>query len=442
MKMEFEVLPDFISLWERNYWRYAILMGGRGAGRSTAASQYGVSRLPAKEYMRGAIMRAVLSDIRHSIWKETHDRILEQGIEKSFHIKDSDMQVKYGGNSLQAHGFRASSGSLTARLKSLANYNTVLIEEAEEIGEGEFRTLDDTLRTIQGDIHIIMMLNPPPKNHWIIQKWFDLEESEQEGFYIPKLKTSITDTLFITGNYRNNIDNLDKHTVERYEHYKITKPDYYWQMITGLVPEVVRGKIYRGWELINEVPKGATLLRFGVDWGWYPDNSAVIALYYYDGKYIIDELVVGTELEHEVLVAKIKNVSGWERIVAVCGADEPSSINIFQKHGIKAEKCDNSKGSVDYGIKIVSSKKIMVTKRSVNVWAGYEIYAWAEDKDGNPKGEPNHNGSDPMDAVRYAFASLSLTTGSGIKINKPGESYGVTGIRTSKVSVNIPKLHH
>ena len=78
MKIEFEVLPDFIPLWERNDWRYAILMGGRGAGRSTAASQYGVSRLPAREYMRGAIMRAVLSDIRHSIWKETNDRILEQ----------------------------------------------------------------------------------------------------------------------------------------------------------------------------------------------------------------------------------------------------------------------------------------------------------------------------------------------------------------------------
>jgi hypothetical protein len=50
---------------------------------------------------------------------------------------------------------------------------------------------------------------------------------------------------------------------------------------------------------------------------------------------------------------------------------------------------------------------MMVTKQSSDVWSGYEVYRWAEDKDGNPKGEPDHEGSDPMDAVTYAVASIN-----------------------------------
>ena len=56
------------------------------------------------------------------------------------------MHMAYGVNSVQAHGFKAGSGSQTAKLKSLAGYNLVWPEEAEEIGQAEFMKLDDFLR--------------------------------------------------------------------------------------------------------------------------------------------------------------------------------------------------------------------------------------------------------------------------------------------------------
>src|SRR3990167_2978759 len=101
-----EVSELFAPLWERNGWRYAFLMGGRGAGRSTAGSQWDLSKLLAPEYFRCALMRAVHSDIRHSAWSELQDRIAEQKLEQVLHITDSDMRVEYGDNSVQAHGFR------------------------------------------------------------------------------------------------------------------------------------------------------------------------------------------------------------------------------------------------------------------------------------------------------------------------------------------------
>ena len=145
--------------------RYFLLMGGRGGGRSTVASQFATAKLTAPEYFRCAIMRLVLGDIRNSIYKEITDRIEEKEIENSLDIADNAMIIKYGANSINAVGFRKSSGEQKSKLKSLASYNCIIIEEADEIPEEDFMQLDDSLRTIKGDIVIILLLNPPPKTH-------------------------------------------------------------------------------------------------------------------------------------------------------------------------------------------------------------------------------------------------------------------------------------
>lgn len=403
MKVNYEIHESHAKLWQENDWRYAIVMGGRGNGRSGTASRYAVTQLLGKEYTRGAIMRAVHGDIRASCWSEINDRLIEQDIAEQFHIVDNDMFIERGQNSLRAHGFKASSGSLTARLKSLAGYNFVWIEEAEEIGEAEFRTLDDTLRTVKGRIRIILTLNTPPKNHWIMKKWFDAVPSGVDRFYTPKLKEDAHDVLFISGTWRENKPNMDEHTIDRYMAYKDQNPNYYWQVIEGLSPEETRGKIYTGWQQIDSVPKEARLVRFGEDFGWFPDPACVVAIWYWNGSYIIDEVAYGTELSNEFLAGEIKR---YGQAVTIADSAEPKSIAEQRKYGIVVQGAEKGQDSVMFRIKVTSLKKIYVTRRSVNVWNSYENYAWAEDKDGNPKGEPEHTHSHAMDAVSYPIASL------------------------------------
>jgi phage terminase large subunit len=406
MEPEFEVHETHLQIWDRQDWRYAFLMGGRGNGRSGTASRYVVSRLFAKEYARGALMRAVHADIRTSSWAEVIDRFEEQGIREAqgLHIADNDMLAQYGRNSLRAHGFKASAGSLTARLKSLANYNLVWVEEGEEIGEAEFMKLDDTLRTKKGSIKLVFTLNTPPKSHWIIKRWFDLTpHQEAKGFYIPSLKPEIKDAIYIPGTWRENEPNLDPATVLRYQSYKQTKPAYYWQVIEGLCPEQKRGKIFTGWQQIDSVPEEARLVRFGEDFGWFPDPACAVAIYYWNGSYIVDELAYGTELTNEYLAGEIKNVGD---ATTVADSAEPKSIAEQNGYGIHVIGSAKGRDSVNFRIKVASTKKIFVTARSKNVWDSYENYAWAEDKDGNPKGEPAHAWSHAMDAVTYPIADL------------------------------------
>lgn len=407
MKVNFTIHASHVPLWENKDWRYAIIMGGRGNGRSGTASRYVVSQLLGKEYSRGAMMRATREDIRASCWGDITDRLREQEITEAFKLTENEMLIKRGENSLRAHGFRASSGSLTARLKSLAGYNLIWIEEAEEIGEAEFRTLDDSLRTVKGRIRIVLSLNTPPKNHWILKKWFDMiPHPVAQGFYTPKPKDQ-KDLLYIGGSWRENEPNLDPHTISRYQEYKNFNPDYYWQMIEGLSPDEVRGKIYSGWQLIEHIPKDARLVRFGLDYGWFPDPACAVAIYYWNGSYIVDEVAYGTQLTNEHLAGKIKEVG---KAITIADSAEPKSIAEQNKYGISVRGAEKGRDSINYRIKVVNQKKMYVTRRSVNVWESYENYAWKENKDGDPLGEPDHRFSHAMDAVGYAMTSLHNKT--------------------------------
>lgn len=379
-------------------------MGGRGAGRSTAASQYVTSKLPTKEYFRCALMRAVHSDIRHSNWREVIDRLEEQEVKDAFRITDNDMHISYGRNSIQAHGFRASSGTHSAKLKSLASYNVVHIEEAEEVGEKEFTTLDDTLRTKLGNIKIILTLNTPPKSHWIIRKWFDLEPTEIKGFYKPKAKEGI---IYIPGTYKDNLPNLDQETISRYENYKKDKPEYYWQYIQGLVPETVLGKIYSGWRVIDSIPYEARLIGYGLDFGFDPDPAAIVAIYYHNGGYILDEKLYQTRLLNEHLGLTLKALPPAP---IIADSAEEKAIEDIRRYGVNIIGAEKGPGSVRTGIKQVQGLKISYTRSSSNLQNEYENYAWKINKDGDQLGlEDPKCANHLMSATRYLLTTMVHT---------------------------------
>lgn len=405
MKVRFEVSPSHAQLWQNLDWRIAILMGGRGNGRSGTASRYIVTQLLGKEYTRGAIMRAVREDIRPSCWLELNDRIVEQGIESQFHITDNDMVIHRGQNSVRAHGFKASKGSLTARLKSLAGYNLVWIEEAEEIGETEFYTLIDTLRTIKGRIRVILSLNTPPKNHWLIRTFFDLDPVEGlEGFYRPRLKADAEGVLYIPGTHRDNLPNLDPDTVRRYQKYQYTKPSYYWQVIEGLSPETARGRIYQGWQRIPSVPHNARLIGYGLDFGFDPDPAALVAVYYHDGGYILDEKLYANELLNEQLATHIKLLP---KAPIVADSAEPKSIAELTQAGVNVIAYTKGPDSVRFGIKHVQGLRISYTATSRNLEIEYETYVWKEDGEGNGLGIEDPKCSNHlMSGARYLLSEL------------------------------------
>lgn len=384
---------------------YKVLMGGRGAGRSTVASQYAMAKLVAPEYFRCAIMRYVLGDIRNSIYKEIIDRTEDTGVAEHIDINESQMILTYGANSINAVGFKKSSGDQKAKLKSLANYTDVIIEEADEISEEDFIQLDDSLRTLKGNITIILLLNPPPKDHWIIKRWFNLLPSDHKGFYIPELRSEIKDTLFIRTSYKDNIKNIAQRSIENYQNYQQTKPEHYYNMILGLVPETVRGKIYSNWREIEGVPFEARLIRRWIDFGYSNDPTAIGDLYEYNGGYILDEQLYKKGMLNKQIADTLLNLHQPETLV-IADSAEPKSIDELKLYGVNVLPAVKGKNSIKTGITFVQGQKISYTKRSINIKTEYENYAWFENKDGVTLNEPKPGYNHHMDGIRYALNSV------------------------------------
>lgn len=406
MKLKIEANAIYKPSWQSTK-RYIIKMGGRGAGRSYDTSEQVVAKLiQTKRPSRAAIMRAVHTDIRHSLWQEVMDRIRDWELSPVLRIADTTMSIECGRNSVQAHGFKKSSSDRTAKLKSLANYTDAYIEEAEEIGEEEFRQLDDSLRAEGSQIHL--NLNTPPRSHWIIKRWFIVTPSGVPGFYNIELKPEYeNDVEFIFSSHQNN-PYLAQAVHNRYEGYEKTKAAYYWQMIRGLCPEVVMGRIYTGWREIPEVPHEARFLGYGLDFGFDPDPAALVAVYYHNGGYILDEKVYANKLENHMLAAQIKLLPFG---IIVADNAEPKSIAELNSLGIHVTPCEKGKDSVNFGIKHVQALRISYTATSKNLKNEYENYAWKRQKDAVE--ENDHLGiEDPncanhlMSAARYFLTEM------------------------------------
>lgn len=384
--------------------RYFILMGGRGAGRSTVASQFAIAKLKAPEYFRCAIMRYILGDIRNSIYREITDRAEENNVFDDFEINDSTMSIKYAENSINAVGFRKSSSDQKSKLKSLASYNCVIIEEADEIPEEDFMQLDDSLRTVKGDITIILLLNPPAKNHWIIKRWFDLEESEQKGFFIPVLKPEAKDSVAIISDYHDNEVNIAPASISQYEAYKDSKPAHYYNMIKGYVPETVVGRIYNFIE-IDELPADARLRRRGLDYGYTNDPTGIVDIYSWNNSFIWDEVCYKKGLSNKDIADIIKMQP--EDVLVIADSAEPKSNDELKSYGVNIIPSQKGAGSVNQGIQYVQSFTIYYTKRSIHIKEEQENYAWMVDKKtGETINTPIDMWNHTLDAGRYAMESL------------------------------------
>lgn len=409
MRLKVEANEVYKPLWFTKK-RYVIVMGGRGAGRSFETSQTIAAKLvqTVRRY-RAAIMRAVHADIRHSIWQEVTDRVQTWEIDGKVKIADSTMEMECGRNTINAHGFKKSSSDRTAKLKSLANYTDAIIEEAEEIGEEEFRQLDDSLRA-EGS-QIFMCLNTPARSHWIIKRWFNLIPCEDApGFYRLELKESASaDVEFI---FSSHLDNpyLAEAVHTRYEAYRTNKPAYYWQMIRGYSPEVVMGRIYTGWKEIPNVPHEARLLGRGLDFGFDPDPVALVDVYYHNGGYILDEKLYANRLTNQMLADQIKLLPNASAPI-VGDSAEPKSIEEMKVLNVFVTPCTKGADSINFGIKHVQALPISYTATSKNLKTEYENYAWKRNKDSAEAND--HLGiEDPacanhlMSAARYFLTEI------------------------------------
>ena len=202
--------------------------------------------------------------------------------------------------------------------------------------------------------------------------------------------------------YKDN-EALDERIIASIEQRKDRKG--WWQVYgEGQLGEV-EGKIYKDWQIIDELPFNARLERRGLDFGYTNDPTAIVDIYYYDGGYIIDELCFQRGMQNKQIADTIKNAIIPETLV-IADSAEPKSIDDIKSYGINILPTEKGADSVRNGISLVQEKRISVTKRSINVIKEYRNYLFIVDKDGKVTNEPEHEYSHSMDAIRYGLTSI------------------------------------
>lgn len=234
--------------------------------------------------------------------------------------------------------------------------------------------------------------------------WLDWNPTNEFWWYTDVAPNYPHDFLTLT--YKDN-EALDPMIVSDIEAHKINKA--WWQVYgLGQLGEV-EGKIFKGWQIIDDIPHEARLEVRGGDFGYARDPSAFCDIYYYNGGYILDELCYRTNFMDDQLANLLLNQPDPNVLTIGDGADK-QKIDRLQQLGVNIIGVDKKGSSgetfTNSAISFVQGQKMSITKRSTNYIKSYRNFMWQTDRDGNIIPKYDHFMSDGMMSVVYGMTNF------------------------------------
>lgn len=239
--------------------------------------------------------------------------------------------------------------------------------------------------------------------------WMDWNPSVEFWFYTDVLEQRKADTDFITLTYKDNEALLYEPGQQTIRSIESRRGNKNWWLVygEGKLGEV-EGRVYTGWQIINEIPHEARLVRYCVDFGWFPDPLAVIAIYYYNGGYIFDEILFGNYIPNSQAAETILNQE--QKAITIADCAEPKSIDEMKHKGVNIIACRKGPDRKMQVIHYIQDQRISVTARSTNIIREYRGYLLQTDKDGKLLNIPQEFDDHAMDAINYGMDALRAPT--------------------------------
>ncbi len=385
--IEVQIPFEFKRLFDKD-WREAAIYGGRNSLKSHTVARY-------------LLIRARQSQIRIGCFREFQNSMTE-----SSHQLLSDLIKKYNLND-----FEITSNSIVNKktksdflfkglwnndqtIKSIEGIDIAWVEEAQTVSNTSIEVLTPTVRKPGSQIiytYNRLLEDDPVHQRLVIE--------------------GRPNTLVIKVNYDTALKYGWMAEVLRLEMEddKERRPSLYKHKWLG-EPSSSERKVYKDWAFIEEIPFEAKLERYGVDFGYTNDPTSIVAVYYYNGGYIVKQLAYQKGMNNKMIADIIINQENKALVIA--DSAEPKSIDEIRMYGLQILGVEKSKGEtksdtfVKWSIGMVQKQRISVTKDSLDVIREYRKYLWEVDKEGRILNEPEHTYSHSMDSIRYALVSL------------------------------------
>lgn len=371
--------------------RYRGAYGGRGSGKSfTFAKMAAIWGY--REPLRILCARELQVSIKESMHAEIKNAILtEPWLAAGYEIGENYIRGK-NGTEFIFKGLRHNMSSI----KSMAQVDLCIIEEAEDTPEYSYVELEPTIRAEKSEIWVIwnpkkdgsptdlrFKKNAPPRSvfaelNWRDNPWFDVGVLSEQRIYN---QSTMEDAI--------------------YQHV--------WE---GAYLKHSKAQIFTGKYTIKDfepLPKWNGPYH-GIDFGFSQDPSTAVKCWVYDHDLYVEYEggKVGLELDDtaEYFSKKIPDI---DKFTARADSARPESISYLRRHGMpRIEGVKKWPGSVEDGIAHIKSyKNVYIHSRCKETVEEFRNYSYKVDRlSGDILPTIVDDNNHYIDAIRYAINPL------------------------------------
>lgn len=382
-----------------------IFAGGRGGLKSSYISLKLIELIINNPSMHACVIRKIQSTLKDSVYAQIKWAIHTLEMDERFECKVSPLEIRYVKTG-QTIYFRGCDDPL--KLKSIKpefGYIGIMwIEEEDQLsGEAEERSVAQSVLRGGSESYMFASYNPPKsKDSWVNRR-AELDDNPNTVYHLSSYLDAPEEWLG-----QKFLDDAD--------HLKAVNQDAYEHEYLG-IPNGSGGNVFDNLELRkitdDEIAHFDRIFQ-GVDWGWMPDPFAFIRLHYDRTRetiYVLDE-IYENKISNEQSAELIKK-RGYNDAHITCDSAEPKSVADFRSSGLPAKAAVKGPGSVDYGMKWLQVRKIVIDRdRTPNAYREFVNYEYDRDKEGNIcSGYPDEN-NHLIDAMRYALEQFYNRYGS------------------------------
>lgn len=365
--------------------RYRGAFGGRGSAKSFTfakmAALFGYA-----EPLRILCTREYQNSIRESFHAELANAINSEPWMMSFYEIGESFISGANGTEFIFKGLRHNISSI----KSMAQIDLCIVEEAEDVPESSWVALTPTIRAEQSEIWVIW--NPRLKNSPVDTRF---RQNQDDDMLIAEL------------NYPDNPWFPTVLEKERQRDQRNCDPSVYAHIWEGAYLEITDAQILKGKVKIQEFIPSLSWdgPYFGADWGFSIDPTGLIKSWIYDDCLYIEHEAYGVGVEIDETPDLFRSIPGSEKHVIRADNARPETISYMRRAGFNVRPAQKGKGSVEDGIAFLRGfKAIVVHPRCKHFINESRLYSYKTDRlSGDVLPIIIDNNNHLIDALRYAL---------------------------------------
>lgn len=393
--------------------------GGRGSAKSSFCALEVVHGIMEDPDANGIVFRRYSVTMRESTFSQISWAIESLGAAPLWKGSISPMQFTYipTGQQIQFRGVDDA-----AKIKSIrprhGYFKFCWFEEFSEFdGPNMIRSVLQSVMRGGSDFRILASFNPPISKAAWSNKYIQLPNEQALVFHSDY---TMIPPEWLGEGFIAEAQRLEQVNQEAYRHEYLGEST------------VTAGMVFPNVKAQTITEKDIEQMQYfyaGIDWGFSSDPFVFIRASYDSRKqtvYILDEIVRrGCSNADAVKLIMDKGfdkspnqedryvsplgytVSGSERQMIICDSAEPKSIADVSGRGLKAIPCQKYPGSVNYGIRWLQSKTIVIDpKRTPAGYQEFTEYEYLRTKDGEILADVPDKNNHCIDALRYALDRL------------------------------------